>query len=275
MARRFRKRRNTGIWLPVLGTEPNEATSSHVRSVILALDSDAVYANGENAVISMLVDTPKNRTSVGPTSDISEVVGNEYFLSRLVGKINIGVDQQSDTIDPTGGIPTRSNWAVQVFAGFFIAQADDNSPTLAIGEATNDGINYQVDGVDNIRQPWIWRRSWLLQPAYLKEGRTGWFIGQQVNSIASQPDGNNFPIWDYPSNNGSYGTSSFDGAHFDQKTKRRVRQEDRLWLGITARGYPFASEPALTLTANPIHVNVNVDLRAFGSLRKARNSGRY
>lgn len=127
-----------------------------------------------------------------------------------------------------------------VCCGLAVLPVDDGAPTTP---AMN------IDDYDpllarNAQAPWLWRRTWLL-------------------SNNAQP--NLFPY--SPETNQQYG-SVLDGPHLDTRgTKRRIRKEQRIFLVASAQVRNFTQ----ITSADPSFIDFTVDLRLFGSMRKAKN----
>lgn len=263
--RRRRFRKNRGIWLPVLGREPEAVRSTTMGRTSIALTDDD-WLDGITGVVPVTLDTPRQRGDVTQAASMGDILTNEYFLERIVGDIYVSHDRQSPQYNPTAWDVNQLRSPIITWIGFVIARADDNNPDTPLGVLTDDGKNFQVDGPDNARQPWIWRRSWVTQPGWLEDYIQWGVRTTQAPDIA--------PTWPkYPQNNFSAGQGLYNGPRIDQKTKRRVRQEDRLWMVVTCRSYPPS-------TAAPnqdafAEIDINWDLRLYGGLRKARNNGQY
>lgn len=185
---------------------------------------------------------------------MSDVIGNEYFLDRVVGKMFISHSPSSSAEGPIGPI--------LVGAGMFVARADDVVPGRPVGatNAQERNDNYSPLEWDTIREPWLWRRVWLLGGA---------FPGAQPNLLGGASN------WDkWPAANWLYGSMA-DGPHFDQKTKRRVGQDDRLWFAFTTAYPPTYLDDLVGPVVAQGATRVYLDYRLHGSLRKARPTGRF
>lgn len=200
---------------------------------------------------------------------LAQILGQEYFIKRIVGKIFIS----NDSADTNSS--TRAFNALLVGAAFFIARANDadsgggiDTP-IGSASAAERADNYNPLAADCIREPWIWRRTWILgNPRSLNppdgstsnlnfmRGTTGFFASAQgiVGPILSSTM--------------QYG-SVHDGPHIDAKTKRRVRQDERLWFVVAARGLPHAA----IAEADANILSGYLDFRMFADIRKARNRG--
>jgi len=205
-------------------------------------------------IFPVTTDTPIQLAGATTTDNMSEIMGNDYFLRRLVGKIHASMQQKRNASnDP-------STPQACVFAcGFFVARADDagGNQQQPIGAATpaERRTNYSPIGLDTIREPWIWRRTWVLSnPAQSK-------ITQAPNTQAENIDAVGFPT-----STGGYG-SVMDGPHFDAKTLRRVSNDDRLWFAFANFAFPVGTTDQDGL------VQGFLDLRILGAMRKAKNRG--
>jgi len=248
----MRRRRSPKVtWLPTLGTtvgaDEVEINVSGLQSQfeVTKLPTDVGYLG----IYPLTVDQPSGEDPAEPVS-LADAIGSEYFLRRIVGKlfINTFVD----------GPIANGVTAVAISAGFFVARSDYTTPGLPAG-ATMLGTN-PSDGntwasfspLDSrcMREPWIWRRNWILSV-------NGWDAG------GTQP---------YPSGNVNYGISSLDGPHIDAKTRRRVSNDDRLYFAIAGTAWPF-DFPEVDTEDLAVNVQFWLDYRLVGSLRKARNRG--
>lgn len=258
----MRKRRKfRGTWLPVRGQE--YPVDSNQSTTALTFDLDLSPGEVTTAVFPVLYDSPQEPEQLSETAaGLNDIVGNEYVLRRIVGKFfcsysgGIEWDPEQEIPGPRAAICT---------AGFFVARAGDvasdvNSP---IGGSSLWQRDYNPLDINCIREPWIWRRSWMLgNPAWL------WRTYQLANSEL----GGGWGVWGdtYTVNNSQYGSVA-DGPHIDAKTVRRVGQDDRLWIAISAHAVPLQQDSWTGANS----VRCTWDIRAFGALRKARNRGNF
>ena len=129
-----------------------------------------------------------------------EVEGQSWLLKRLVGNIfcqYVNADGNSD--------PSQFWRQALVTAGFFVSRNIDSIQ----GEPDLDYDEYDPMFLDNITNPWIWRRSWIL----------------------SNPEGNVVRD-DFPIANSNY-VGDASGPHIDSKVKRRILREQRLFFALT------------------------------------------
>lgn len=245
-----RKRRNKGTWFPILGTGlPGANDDISARDFIIN-----VAGGGQQTVVAPLTyDVPSEGDTVGADDPgvLAGIVGQEYFLRRLVGKLHVSCDVIASS--------TGAGAAYLVGAGFFVARAADadagGGPNLPIGAAGAAELleNYSPLHHNTIREPWIWRRTWIL----------GTTVG---DSLASDP----FSSYNIhgPHNNAGY-PGVLDGPHVDAKTARRVALDERLWFALGCVPLQLGVAPS-TLQGG---INAILDIRAFAQLTRARNRG--
>lgn len=254
----MRKRRKTRYtWLPTIpGQErPGDATPAGTwQRFFLDLGNAADPVAG---VLPVLEDTPQDPAT---GEGIGEAIGNEYLLKRIVGKIFVHVSwtnngTQQPTLDGLSPLIVTCGW--------FVSRADPANygqpvaPSQALSLYSPQSNNLQ-------REPWIWRRSWVL-------GVDG--FGQINDNTAGFPasgsiNGNQC----YPSTNVAYG-SVLDGPHVDARTGRRVRLEERLWfVGSLGTLYGGAVSPDSDITAS---ASIAVDCRYLGAMRRPRGRSNF
>lgn len=245
-----RKRKTKYIWLPTLGAEI-------INAVDLTESNGFPFSctGGPNsqlpaafALFPLLEDTPQEvAVTANPDPNIADFIGTDYVIKRIVGKCNIVAFQSAADTPPT----------LAVTAGMFVARADDTNALNPIGAATTPQAlpNYDPNYVDNIREPWIWRRTWLVSNAASTNAATNAYRSTITTNV-------------------QYGSIQ-DGPHIDAKTGRRVRNDERLWFAASARpvttdGTEFSALPGAVGT-----VNGYLDIRVLGALRRARNRSNF
>lgn len=237
-----RKRRIRSTWFPILGTNWVSGGDNWFDAAINIANgpigvSRAAGPSTDIFPITRDFTLPEDGSTTQTLRD--SVEGQTYLLQRIVGKIHLQI--QSNTDDLVEAWPY-----VQVGAGFFIARQDDeapNQPDLFVPE-------YDPMQVDNIANPWIWRRTWILRnPGATTEG---------VGAL------------DWPAANSGYG-SVIDGPHIDAKVKRKIVREHRLWFAISSIGYNFGDiGPPNTGVVTPSTKGI-LDVRVLGRMTKGRN----
>jgi len=244
-----RRRRTKYTWLPVIGTEleglaPGEFINKWGRSFSIGANNE-----GAGLVVPLTADLPRDEDIVpGDEGVLSDSIGQEWFLRRIVGKLSISwaLNPGADGADQ-----------ICIHAGFFVARASAADGDVPIGVAPGGtwaaGLSPQVynsyDPGSNstVREPWIWRRTWCLGNP----------------DIATDT---NWPRGLFPAHNLGF-ASSLDGPHIDAKTLRRITNDDRLWFALSANTLPLGDSVG---TASAL---AHLDIRILGNLRKARNRG--
>lgn len=258
-----KRRRRRGTWFPNVGTSgpgENADDDDAGRWLDLPVNNDGT---SNTVIFDLTFDSPieDEAIPVGPNArSLADIIGSEYILRRIVGKCFVAQAQ-----DPTIG----SQFATVVTAGFFVARAEDSSSEAA-GNAQPIGTetaletreNYSPAAVSTVREPWIWRRRWIL----------GNYV-QAVTSGVRREGALQFP----PSNALFHAGGVMDGPHIDAHTIRRVSQDDRLWFSISARalGGNFSDPFSVDITGAPLNIAVHLDYRLFGSLMKAKQKGSF
>lgn len=172
--------------------------------------------------------------------DLTE--GQDWVLKRLVGKAHFWALADSF-------VPTVDWEMLKLTLGFFVARAIDEQPSDI------DLVSAEVDpqNVDNIRQPWIWRRSWVLaNPVWTR--------------TASAPIGG----FDFPTSNMEYGSVA-DGPHIDSKVSRRIMRDQRLWLAASVTGINNSGSLSVSSTDPLPRVSGLIDLRVLGAMRRSKD----
>lgn len=257
MARYRRKRR--GTWLPLLGTYPNEgdtqeASANTYLQVEVPLDGSAIPG-----VVPLTYDVPQEAPDLSASADtLSEIVGSEYIVKRIVGQCFAHNASSVNSAALSSIAP-----AVQLTAAFFVARAGAQNELLGAdapiswsSDVGNDVENYSPEHPATVREPWMWKRTWILGNERLK----GFLAAAGVAALG----------WSsYPSSTAAYGSIK-DGPQIDVKSRRRVGQDDRLYFIVSARTLPFNQG-----FASHSFVDVALCVRIFGSLVKARNKSTF
>jgi hypothetical protein len=197
-------------------------------------------------ILPVVPDAPEDNSDLATGQGrLVQGLGNEWFLERIVGKLFLALGL---------GIPNEAPNAALVAAGFFVARANDEDSgggiDFPIGSVTlpERNSNYSPLHADVIREPWLWRRAWML-------GGTGSTAQSQALSL-------------FPNTTAQYGSIA-DGGHIDAKSVRRIGADERLWFAISTVA-PNNSE-------SPFNGQVQgyLDLRVLGALRKAKGKSTF
>lgn len=264
MRRKRRKAKYT--WLPTEAISGE--TLGTTQGFILDL-ATGVYELPRTGVLPLVLDTPNTDLTVDPNDprSLSDYIGSEYYLKRIVGKLHV----QLTSSDESGNIDLSNMSPVWVKAGIYIARSGDagnvNVPT---GWSDNFFDSFSPLSWRSQREPWIFQRSWVL-------GWGGHMLG--IPFAAAQDWGptdafarNVQRLTAYPSTNQAY-NSVLDGPHIDIKTSRRIKTDERLFIGASAQWLPPGSIP--TGSTQLTQVEFTYDFRVLGALRRARQSGSF
>lgn len=261
MARRFKRRRRV-TWLPTNGTvleivpETEDATVNPFTLVfnhnfnVGYTAADVVPLNPYDIPIEPGGVTPDVATG-GPT--LVDVVGNEYIVERIVGNC-YGAVLSNDSAEVANAVR-----GVMLALGVCVARADDTNPGIPAG-FTNE--NFNPLHLSNTREPWMFRRTWLLaakQPKY-DTNLAAPNLNQNITLAYSR-----LPQWttEY--------TGLNTGPFFDIRSKRRIRQDERLWMIAGICGQPMLTEALSGI----VQVAATIDLRILGALRRAKNRSNF
>jgi len=246
-----RKRRKTKYtWLPTIGQDagaeagvPDDAGFSF---------ASAVTEKGEDLVLSvLLVDEPFEGNDEASVS-LADQIGSEYYIRRIVGKFHASYSQLGQNVG-NQIIPD----SCLVTAGFFIARADTSNLNEPIGAPTTPLENYSPRARQNIREPWIWRRTWMLG-------------NNLADGLTIPPTGLVRGNCFFPATTAGYG-SVLDGPHIDAKTSRRVRKEERLFFACSV----FGGVTSGSVPDTPGLLQCHLDYRVLGALRKSVARGAF
>lgn len=260
-----RKRRTKYTWLPTIPTIRDEDALISGRYLQFDIGSFP-DTTPPTVIVPVIEDEPGETIAAGP-GDLVNIIGTEYILKRIVGKLTVAVAGTIVRDNASIYIP-----AVKVTCGFFVARADGNDQQRPVGAPGVDDAfaEYGVSNARNIREPWMWRRSWVLSPSinlgYTQDPAANTVI-YPGTPIAGSSSGRGFPA-----NNSAYGSIQ-DGPHVDVKSARRVSNDDRLWFVATVA--PWPENLVDDTMTDPFQVLINLDCRYLGALRKARNRSTF
>lgn len=232
------RRKQRVVWLP---TDPNEAVGA-VPTTNWGTITNQLNISGTvptaSSEVPLVIDQPADPT----TSTLADIESSGYRLRRIVGKIFV----QTDLLDEESGITT-----IGVTAGLIIRRVDQDGTSLNSQVGLNQSACSPSER-ENIMDPWIWRRSWVLENPIL-------------TLVSPGPVG---PIRLMTSNM-LYG-SALDGPHVDQKTARLVGPEERLFLDVSVTALEGA-DGQNELTND---TTVFYDFRVLGTMRPSSGNRR-
>jgi len=264
-----RRRRRKVFWFPNLGTVgPTEDADDDDYGLWIQQDLATGQQTTSTFVTDLTFDRPIEEDTGSDTLRLSSVVGGEYILRRIVGNCFVSRTAATTSAQTANGPP------VLVTAGFFVARAEDSTQEdvtgrRPIGAETTAELreNYSPASVSTLREPWIWRKRWIL--GNLLPG-TANFVSQTLGAFMTAPSTNVL----YP--------SKHTDASIDARTIRRVGNDDRLWFVVSARKIstgdwidvgtsPFNP----SIEQGPVVVNTHLDYRLLGSLVRPRGKGTF
>lgn len=278
-----RRRRAKYTWLPLIGEVGGQDPSLPDRinddvgfDIALNVTAEPTLAETSIGLTVLTFDSPVETSSLFGAGGIpggtpmGYFMQNEYLLKRIVGNLFVTIDSRL--------VNDEKPSAALVAAGFFVARADDtrvnnDQPVGAQeglpGDARGAIFNYSPLSPTTAREPWIWRRSWILSPfgAGTLNGAVP-ITPTGSSSIASLVDGGGAY---FPPTNVHYGTDKTN-HYVDAKTARRVRQDERLFFVIAARAW--ALHQGITGSGDLL-LKAHMDVRLLGAPRKARNRGAF
>jgi len=251
-----RRRRRRYTWFPNLGTGSGFTNGDLAGRQIQI----TVQNNGSPNIITvpLTFDFPNETVQAGVAGDtpLGDFIGNEYIIERIVG--NMFFNLSSADLVNTGT-------AVLVTAGIYVARADDANPDAAIGSAAlaDELSNYSPQFTDNIREPWIFRRTWILGHAFGINPGTGALVTTTTGTA------NSSNAQAFPQSNVWYGTA-VGGPFVDAKSSRRVGQDERLFWTTTAQNFPVDSTQS-----GIVNLTGYFDYRILGTLVKPHNRSTF
>lgn len=268
--RGFRRKRNKGTWFPVNGDVWTGEGSEYYDATANAWVPGVPVARNEgpyNLVFPITQDYTFNAAkfdSTNPNDNPSlrdYVEGQDYILNSLVGNCFVNCRRGIGQSPTTTYDQTRIWPYIQVTAGFFVARASDADPSLP--DLTKDEVD-PLCGL-NIQDPWIWRRMWMLGNPNAGELQKVGTVGGTVD-VYTEPRPLITENWQYP---------SIAGPHFQTKSRRRVRREERLWFSISAIGWNGDAIDVAGGTSEQPGFMFSLDVRLFGKMVKGRNASTF
>lgn len=259
MARTRRRRR--GTWLPNLGTlGPEGIPDDDDQGVFLQLNIAAGEVDTKTIVVPLTFDLSDEDSDLQDETSLSDIIGSEYIIQRIVGSIYVS----RQTAITTNVVAD----CVKASCGLFVARQTDSTIDANIPIGANDATelreSYSPSNVATVREPWMWRRTWLL-------GNQAQAALNSNTIVTINANGANYP----PTNVG-YG-NYMNGSGVDVRSKRRVRQDERLWFVAAVRainGFDWVNPFVNVATANT-RTLFHFDYRIFGNLVKAQQRSSF
>lgn len=254
-----RRRRPKYTWFPTAGTVVPAVGN---QQEFVQSPTTIQMAVGGNVNIAHTVfplvppDTPREESD--ELQVLNDVVGNEYKVERIVGNFFGTVYGEA----AVAGVPP----AIMLAFGIFVARADGTTPTEPAGaQGSVDESSRNFNPLDNqtIREPWMFRRTWVLGTR--GDNANGNILGTDVVTTQGRAWGN------FPATTAGY-SGIRQGPHFDVKSKRRIRQDDRLWGVVAACSAPILWPQG---EGGGYRVEAIIDYRVLAGLRRAKNRSNF
>jgi len=230
-----RRRRRAGMWLPVLGhnlvEDPAELFEcSFERNLTVGpLATDITTEE-----VGVTFDFPGNAFA-GSTPSLADFTQSGYSLRRIVGKVSLSHSTFGFNETPALARPN----AVRVVCYWIIRRVDELGNSLA-------GANELAGNLrENIQDPYIWRSTWNLGLGFL--------------GSAPSTQGPAEAVANFPGNN-CFDGGQKNGPFFDAKTRRTVKDEERLFFGVTTKAMPLDVDYGI---ASELYCHVDFRIFAF------------
>lgn len=269
MARRFRRRRRTGLWIPVIGNFNQQNSEDAIIGIqgytpvtndgLITVTADEVtfdYNYNSATVQSTATDFSPN------LHDITS--GGEWRLRRIVGKCHASF---GNVARPTSSTTQSYMPACEYATGYIVLKTDEEGAPLTDLDEVNPLVAESAD------DPWIWRRKWILSNGVFNNRGTRADPYLPATSASTDADfGQYWRGMGYPPTTANYGSVA-DGPHIDQKTNRVIHRQERLFFVSAAR--MWAPVPWSNPAQFETHlVCYHVDHRFFGMLSSSRGNRR-
>lgn len=198
MARGFRRKPRV-VWLPTdptFAVDGNMQGGSNVGTFFIDSAGPAAIGFATNADIPLVIDN--QLTPVPGTTSLADIESSGYRLRRIVGKVYCALTQ---VVQDDAG-------AVLVAVGFIVRRVNpDGTPAFAAARR-------QPTFQENIPDPWIWRRTWILANGSSSQVETSFVDSANFSNMEGGP-------------------SAVDGPHVDAKTARIIGPEERLFMSAS------------------------------------------
>lgn len=253
--RRFRRRRSTQIWLPTYGNANDDAQTDAIigtQGLVNVTVDGGVTIDAFPVTFDDTKSAWQNQFQNGNQTLHDIATGQEWKLLRVVGKVHLSYSGLFGGTDPSFTYP----YACEAAAGLIVLRTDEE------GNLETDIEEHNPLAQESADDPWIWRRKWILSGAIYNKSS-----GTSFGSLSTLEKAAYFAAAAYPSCNANYGSVA-DGPHIDQKTRRRIGREERLyWMLATRIWDPYQIWSGATQFFNaPGSLAYNIDNRFVGRL---------
>jgi len=259
-----RRRKPRVVWIPQSavgqldfgGGAGAQLSTWHSTSIVMGNNVGDAAGIEVPLVNDGSISNPEDGTS-GAAFTLSDIENSGYRLRRIVGNLYCALAPQNDDID--GVIQASGRNVFAVTAGIIVRREN-----MQTGGSTNATVGFdevRPDCVKNQLDPWVWRRTWVLQdPPQQHRGGS-----DPTDVFITRP----FSTRDFPSANwGWQYPGPTQGPNVDQKTARVIAQEERLYLDVSVT-------TLLNPDTNDTHaLALFWDFRVLGSMRNMAGNRR-
>lgn len=222
----FRRRRKARVlWMPNFGSQTRTDTTPTFPGTNNAGFDFQLSTNISDPTtmsFGLIRDNPESASETGAPLNVIQKQGlnlssdTAWRCRRIVGKLFLSAG--FTTPDAQGNPPAD---AILLNCGIIVRRVDDDGNPLAAG------VDQDVGSLQNNRDPWIWRRDYILGHGMVTDVPN---FGQTNLNVQGRQS--------FPRTNAEYGSVK-DGPHIDQKTNRVIGQEERLFFNLTATVLPL------------------------------------
>lgn len=215
MAFRRRRRKRPVAWLP-------NTTDNPLTAIVGGIAVPQAQFGISTTIHALTVDYPAEAIqAAGPQPpSIADYVQSGYRVERIVGSFFAGMRQLIGD-----GVQTSYPESCLLAIGLIVLRVDEltGAPLRAL---TPNEYSPLID--DNERDPFFFRRSWVLVDDLALGTATN-----QLNGLATLPRANS-----------PYGGGGMDACGVDTNTRRLVRTEERIFLVVSAANIGTAGATA-------------------------------
>lgn len=251
---RFRRRRRgpRPTWMPNLGSEPTGSGGLDYpawRGYKFDVFPTSAADYRTVAMLDLTWDFPVEEEVVAGQGipSLADWQASAWRLRRIVGRFDLAIwNTQQD--------PSSS--AYLVCLAFEVIKVDETD-----GGPLRPPLDYDPLTVGGVRDPWIFRRTWLIGSIPTQDitaGSPGWPL---LSTSGFAP-----PMVTMPSVN-TFGSGPYGGV-IDQKTNRRIGTEERLYAVISVHSLEDGNDPH---NYPNTEVSFTLDYRLVGNVMKETN----
>lgn len=243
--RKFRRKRR--LWFPVEGQESTgvlpTGTFDAGLSGVLTITPAAPHAL---TIAGLTFDFPADteQATFDQLPSLADFQSSAWHLDSVIGNVFIGLDRIGDG--------QRFSEPSTILCAAWIATIQVDSDTGAPLRQGTDAFNYSCFLSDNIRDPFVWRRQWVLG-------------NPLINTQGEAP----YPS-PWPNSNIGY-PSVASGPHFETKSKRFIGTDERLFFGIEMVDVGSGNLEIVPPLLASQSLEWRLDYRIVGQMRSATN----